>query len=69
MTRSCLLLLAAATLAACATPGRPRDDSIEQMTRECAARGGILLPIPGAHHGNERANWSCEIRGGASRTR
>ena len=68
MTRTCLLLLAAATLAACAAPGRPRDDSIERMTQECAARGGILAPIPGAHHGNERANWACEIRS-ASRTR
>ena len=68
MTRICLLLLAAGALAACATPGRPREDSVDQLMAECAARGGILTPIPGAHHGNERANWACEVRG-ASRLR
>jgi hypothetical protein len=68
MTRTCLLILAAAALTACA-PGRAmRDDDLQTLISECEARGGILAPLPGPpRSGNERANHTCEIRGGASR--
>ena len=70
MNRTLLLILAAASLAGCAAGGpSQRLSELDAMTRECSERGGILMPIPGAHHGNERANYSCEIRGGGTRTR
>jgi hypothetical protein len=64
MIRTALLALAGTALAGCAATGAPAEDPVAALTEECAARGGVLMPIPGAHHGNERANWSCDIRGG-----
>ena len=69
MLRIAMLTLAAATLAACATPTMPRDDDLDTMAAECRERGGILTPIQGEKSGNERANFRCDIPGGASRVR
>ena len=65
-SRALILMLAAGPLAACATTAPSGDDSVEVMTRECQARGGVLVPN-GGHSTNERANHDCRISGGVSR--
>lgn len=66
--RYALVLMAAATLAACAsTTGHSGKSEYERLEKECRERGGILTPIPGAHNANEAANYACEIRGPAPR--
>jgi hypothetical protein len=42
---------------------------MERLTADCAERGGILSPIPGATSGRPATDYACEIRGGASRIR
>lgn len=72
MTARILLssLVLAASLAACA--GTPRShptygQELDQLTEDCAERGGILSPIPGSQTGRPQTDYACEIRGGASR--
>jgi hypothetical protein len=60
--RFALILLGAATLAACASSGASGPSEYETLSQECRANGGILKPIPGATSTNERANYACEIR-------
>lgn len=66
--------LAAASLATagCAAGARPLNGygaEMDRLTADCAERGGILTPIPGATSGRPQADYACEIRGGASRIR
>lgn len=69
---SSLVLGAALTAAACATPPGPGSNYSQDMARltaDCAERGGILVPIPGSTSGRPEADNACEIRGGSSRIR
>jgi hypothetical protein len=61
--------IVAIALSACATTGERSTwaQELDALTEECAARGGILSPIPGAPNPEARASFTCEIRGGASR--
>ncbi|WP_428151060.1 hypothetical protein [Brevundimonas sp.] len=68
MTARILLssLVLAASLAACA--GTPRSSptygqELDQLTDDCAERGGILSPISGAQTGRPQTDYACEIRG------
>lgn len=67
---SSLVLGAALTMGACATSPAPSNSytqELERLTADCAERGGILSPIPGAVSGRPQTDYACEIRGGASR--
>ncbi|MBU1346919.1 MAG: hypothetical protein KKA16_08190 [Alphaproteobacteria bacterium] len=61
----------ALTASACATGPRDRSHSytaqLDELTESCRARGGILIPIPGAVSGRPQADYACQISGGASR--
>ncbi len=55
-------------LAGCATPAGMRGETEEQrLSRECRARGGILVPS-GANTGRPQIDFVCQISGGARRT-
>ena len=71
MPRTTILLAAAALLAGCATaPHETRTAELDRLIADCRERGGVLTPIPGGpRSGNEAANHTCEIPGGASRIR
>jgi hypothetical protein len=63
-----ILGLAAAALAGCASTtnaSAERESEYARLTRECQARGGILVST-GAFSPNEAANYACEIRGPVS---
>ena len=62
--RITLALAALLTLGACAS-NTPAPDDYQELLADCQARGGILTPTGGTSS-NERANYACEIRGGAS---
>lgn len=67
---SSLVLGAALAMAACATspgPANSYSQELERLTADCAERGGILSPVPGAASGRPQTDYVCEIRGGASR--
>jgi len=65
------VVLMAAVLSGCATApgGERRETELSQLRRECRKQDGILFPIPGAASGQVRADWYCEMHGGASRPR
>ncbi len=71
MTRTVLILLGAAGLtAACATPPKPEataKSELAQMTQECEARKGILVPAPGASTGRDRIDYVCDIKSSGGR--
>ena len=56
----------AALIGGCTTPSQPAAPSDHAMlAQKCQARGGHLLPIPGANNPNEAANYYCDLPGGA----
>lgn len=58
--------LAVLTVSACATEGpRQRDKTLEQLTAECEARGGVLVPT-GRVTGRDALDNVCRITGGPS---
>ena len=67
MTRLALLLLALSGAVGCAAGPIQREDDLRTLTRECRERGGVLVPLPGQVSSNQRANYACQIHGGASR--
>lgn len=64
-------LVLALTASACATGPRDRANSygqqLDNLTADCHARDGILIPIPGAATGRPQSDYACQISGGASR--
>ena len=67
--RVLLSSLAALAAAACASPPGPPSNysqEMDRLTADCAERGGILSPIPGATSGRPQTDYVCEIRGGGS---
>ena len=71
MKLSLMIVLGAAALAsACATPPRPQrqaSSELQQMTQECAARKGMLVPSPGASTGRDRIDYVCDIKSSGGR--
>ncbi len=67
--RLALPVLAALTLAACASSGAQSRYSQDytQLREDCAARQGILTPITGAMTGRPQTDNACEIRGASGR--
>ena len=45
--------------------GGPTDQTYAGLERNCRARGGVLVPIPGANSVNPAANFACRFSGEA----
>ena len=71
MKLSLVIVLGAAGLAgACATEPRPEKQAsseLQQMTQECAARKGMLVPSPGVSTGRDRIDYVCDIKSAGGR--
>ena len=63
-TSAILLIAAAAALSACATSSTP-EKPLAQLSSECDARGGILLPT-GRSTGRDALDTYCRINSGPS---
>ena len=63
MRTALFLVTAAALLAGCASgPGRSSRAELDELARDCEARGGILAPT-GNVTGRVQTENVCEIRG------